>query len=207
MTHGPVTQGPMTQGPIAPKRVHWPHVPPQRWRNGGGSTRELLAFPAGDSWHVRISVADIEADGPFSAFPGVQRWFTVLQGAGVELDIDGQVQRLQRGDPPLCFDGAARVDCRLVDGPTRDLNFMLRAADGRLEAAVDGQAWTPAAAHCGLFSAVAGVCKSDAKQHAVAPYTLLWFDCAPASLTFTAAQRPAGLIGWWMAATHHPLAR
>lgn len=193
----------MTSMPTTPKRVHWPDVPPQRWRNGGGLTRELLAFPAGEAWQVRISIADIEADGSFSAFPGVCRWFTVLQGAGVELAIDGEVRRLQRCDPPLCFDGAATVDCRLVDGPTRDLNFMLRAADGRLEAAVDGQAWTPAAAQCGLFSAVAGVCEADTHRHTVAPYSLLWFDRASSALTFTAAQRPAGLIGWWMAATPH----
>lgn len=193
----------MTSVPMSPKRVHWPDVPPQPWRNGGGATRELHVFPAGEAWQVRISVADIEADGPFSAFPGVQRWFTVLQGAGIELVIDGRMQRLQRGDAPLCFEGAAAVDCNLVDGPTRDLNFMLRAADGRLETATDGQAWTPAAAQCGLFSAVGGVCDADGQQHAVAPYSLLWFDGAPSTLTFTAAQRPAGLIGWWMAATPH----
>lgn len=194
----------MTPVPMKPTRVHWPDVPPQPWRNGGGSTRELLAFPAGEAWQLRVSVADIEAEGPFSAFIGVQRWFTVLQGAGVELDIDGHVQRLRRGDPPLRFDGAAGVGCRLIDGPTRDLNFMLRAADGRMEAAVDGQAWTPAATQCGLFSAVAGVCSAGAQQHTVAPYSLLWFDGAPAALTFNAAQRPAGLIGWWMAATPRP---
>ena len=51
------------------------------WRNGGGVTRELLrlaARPATGS--VRVSVADIEADGPFSPFPGVERWFAVLRG-------------------------------------------------------------------------------------------------------------------------------
>lgn len=191
----------MTAAPVTPMRVHWPDVPRQRWRNDGGHTRELLAWPADAAWQVRISVADIEADGPFSAFPGVRRWFTVLQGTGVELDIGGNVQRQHRGDPPVCFDGATAVDCRLLDGPTRDLNFMLREAVGRLEAAVDGQAWRPAEAQCGLFSAVAGVCTADAQAHDVAPYTLLWFESAPAALAFTAAQRPAGLIGWWMAAT------
>lgn len=194
----------MTSAPTTPTRVHWPDVPRERWRNGGGFTRELLAVPTHEAWQVRISIADIEADGPFSVFPGVQRWFTVLQGTGVTLDIDGKVQRLHRGDPPLCFDGATAVGCRLIDGPTRDLNFMLRAADGRLQAAVDGQAWTPAAAQCGFFSAVAGVCTAGAQQHAVAPYHLLWFDRAPTVLSFTAAQRPAALIGWWMAATPHP---
>src|SRR6218665_1188986 len=60
-------------------------VAPQRWKNDGGWTRELLAWPHPADWALRISVADIEADGPFSAFEGVQRWFAVLAGAGVRL--------------------------------------------------------------------------------------------------------------------------
>ena len=34
-------------------------VAPQAWRNGGGQTRELIAWPAGADWRVRISRADI----------------------------------------------------------------------------------------------------------------------------------------------------
>ena len=55
---------------------------PVPWKNGGGVTRELLRLPAGsgDDWTLRISVADIAADGPFSPFPGITRWFAVLTG-------------------------------------------------------------------------------------------------------------------------------
>ena len=188
---------------MTPRLIRSIDVPAQRWRNGGGMTRELFAGPETGTgeWQFRISVADIETDGPFSAYPGVQRWFTVLQGTGVELTIDGAAQRLHRGDEPVHFDGAAAVNCRLLDGPTRDLNLMLRRASGRLESAVDGQAWSPAAAQCGLFSAVAGTCQSGTELHELPAYALLWFDTAPASLMFTAGQRPAGLIGWWLAAT------
>jgi uncharacterized protein len=189
---------------MTPTLVRCIDQPAQRWRNGGGTTRELLAWPAGADWQVRVSVADIEADGPFSAYPGVERWFTVLQGAGVELSIDGVTRRLHRGDAPLHFAGAATVACRLLDGPTRDLNLMLRRASGRMQAAADGQAWLPAAAQCGLFTAVAGVCQAGPQQLELPAYALLWFDTAPASLVFTAGQRPAALIGWWLAAT--PLA-
>jgi hypothetical protein len=175
-------------------------APAQRWRNGGGTTRELLAWPTAGDWQVRISVADIEADGPFSAFPDVERWFTVLQGTGVELTVDGQLHRLQRGDAPLCFGGAAETTCRLIDGPTRDLNLMLRQARGTMVPAVDGLAWAPDAAQCGLFSAVAGRCMAGALAVDVPAYALLWFDVAPTSLTFTAGQRPAGLAGWFLAA-------
>jgi environmental stress-induced protein Ves len=186
---------------MTPTVVRCIDLPPQPWRNGGGTTRELLAWPAGEAWQVRVSVADIEVDGPFSAYSGVQRWFSVLQGAGVELSIDGAPQRLHRGDPPLQFGGDAVVGCHLIDGPTRDLNLMLRHASGWMQAATDGQAWSPAATQCGLFTAVAGVCQAGTQQVALSPYALLWFDTAPPSLTFTAGQRPAALIGWWLAAT------
>lgn len=186
---------------MTPHSIRSIDVPAQRWRNGGGMTRELLAWPTAHEWQVRVSVADIEADGAFSTYPGVQRWFTVLQGTGVELTIDGAPQRLQRGDAPLQFGAGAVVSCRLIDGPTRDLNLMLRDASGSLQSAIDGLAWVPAAAQCGLFTAVAGMCQAGAQQHELPPYALLWFDSAPASLVFCAAQRPAGLIGWWLAAT------
>jgi len=65
-------------------------VPRQRWRNGGGWTRELLAAPDPQAWQLRVSVADIECDGAFSMYPGVVRWFAVLQGEGVALTIDGR---------------------------------------------------------------------------------------------------------------------
>jgi environmental stress-induced protein Ves len=171
------------------------------WKNGGGVTRELIASPAGSDWRVRLSVAEIERDGPFSAYPGVQRWFVVLKGAGVELDVAGVTHHITRDSHPLCFDGAAAPACRLIDGPTRDLNLMLRGATGRIVIADDGLAWTPDAATCGLFTAVAGHCDAGADRFTLAPYTLAWFDAAPPTLRFTAGQRPAGAIGWWIAAS------
>lgn len=106
-----------------------PFVP---WRNGGGRTRELLAWPHAEAWLVRVSVAEIEADGPFSPFPGIDRCFAVLEGAGVELVLPTGPARLAPGDDALVFPGEAAPDCRLVDGPTRDLNLMARRDAGRL---------------------------------------------------------------------------
>jgi hypothetical protein len=100
-----------------------PYVP---WRNGGGRTRELLAWPSAQEWQVRVSVAEIEADGPFSAFPGIDRWFAVLDGAGVILTLPSGERIVRPGDRALAFSGAAAPGCRLIDGPTRDLNLMLR---------------------------------------------------------------------------------
>jgi len=115
---------------------------PQPWRNGGGVTRELLCLPAGagDDWTLRISVADIEADGPFSPFPGVTRWFAAVSGAGVRLGFRNAASGLREvrpGDAPLRFDGADAPDCTLLDGATRDLNVMVRSrhADALVTAA------------------------------------------------------------------------
>lgn len=175
-------------------------VAPQPWKNGGGTTRELLARPVGADWQVRVSVAEIDRDGPFSPFPGVERWFVVLKGAGVVLHFpDGPRPRTRR-DPPLRFDGAAAPGCTLVDGPTQDLNLMLRGCAGRLDPAEDGVDWAPRAAMAGLFSAVAGRCEAGGRTHALPAYALLWWDEAPATLRFVAHERPAAATGWWIAA-------
>ena len=106
-------------------------VQPSPWRNGGGSTRELLAWPDSTNWDWRLSVAEVASDGPFSRFDGVTRWFAVLQGEGVRLDINGQVHALTRSSPPLCFDGGLPTGCTLIAGATQDFNLMLRQGRAR----------------------------------------------------------------------------
>jgi environmental stress-induced protein Ves len=105
-----------------------PFVP---WRNGCGRTRELLSWPSAADWQVRVSVAEIEADGPFSAFAGIDRCFAVLDGAGVVLALPGGDRRLTPGDGAAAFPGEAAPMCRLLDGPTRDLNLMVRRGVGQ----------------------------------------------------------------------------
>jgi environmental stress-induced protein Ves len=99
-----------------------------RWKNDGGWTTELARDPAGgDDFRWRVSIAEIESDGPFSSFPGIERDLLLLDGAGIELDIDGaSTRRLTQRFERVHFAGEARVDCRLVAGPTRDFNVMAR---------------------------------------------------------------------------------
>ena len=106
---------------------------PQPWRNGGGVTRELLAWPAPAEWQVRLSVADVQAAGPFSRFEGVERWFAVLEGEGVVLALAGVEHRLTRTDPPFRFDGGVPVHCTLPSGATRDFNLMAPPGRSRME--------------------------------------------------------------------------
>lgn len=98
------------------------------WKNGGGVTREIAAWPPGaglDAFDWRISLADVAADGPFSAFPGVDRVLTVIAGDGLVLEIEGRPVRLEPS-APLAFPGEAAVAARLTAGPIRDLNVMVR---------------------------------------------------------------------------------
>jgi environmental stress-induced protein Ves len=103
------------------------------WKNGGGTTTEIwkAAAPAGQMlW--RLSIADVASDGPFSEFPGIDRWIMVISGKGMELKIDGLgTKRLDHPFEPLFFPGDAKTDCTLIDGPIRDFNFMIARSFGQ----------------------------------------------------------------------------
>ena len=104
-------------------------VVPMPWKNGGGTTRELVAWPKADNWLWRMSVAEVTQSGPFSRFEGVERWFAVLSGAGVTLTTAGQKHTLTQARQPFCFDGALAAECELIDGATQDFNLMVRQAN------------------------------------------------------------------------------
>jgi len=156
--------------PMSPRwRIAADQVAPTPWRNGGGVTRELLRVDAPDGaardageWLLRISLADIAADGPFSAFDGVTRWFAVIAGAGVRLRWPGHgagsprpgVEDLTPASAALEFDGGRAPGCTLLDGATRDLNVMVRtgAAQAVLLRADATTPWRWDGAQRGLFA-------------------------------------------------------
>ncbi|HEY1089630.1 MAG TPA: HutD family protein [Burkholderiaceae bacterium] len=170
-------------------------VAPQAWKNGGGMTRELLAWPHAHDWVLRISVADIEADEPFSSFPGVQRWFAVLAGAGVRL-FD---EELQMGSDLFSFDGAQAPDCQLVNGPTRDFNLMHRRAHGSLQVSRADAGVAPAA-WVGLFTAEGGVLNHGGREMVLPAQSLAWCERPAAQpLSFK-----GGGAAWWMRWSESP---
>ena len=73
-----------------------------------------------------MSVAEVEKSGPFSNFEGMNRWFAVLSGSGVSLDMAGRIQHLTVNSAPFCFDGGEKINCHLLDGKTQDFNLMVR---------------------------------------------------------------------------------
>jgi uncharacterized protein len=179
-------------------------VAPQAWRNGGGQTRELMAWPLGESaWQLRISLADIERNGPFSAFQDVERWFAVVEGAGVRLRFANEEKLMTSASAPFCFAGGAPPDCELIDGPTRDLNLMIRSGSGKMQIALDRLAWRTTATQCGLFTAAAGFVHVGTESFGpIAAHSLVWFDEAPAvPLIFESLHASNNPAGWWLSFT------
>ncbi len=165
--------------------VHASEIAAQVWRNGGGLTRELLAWPTAQAWQVRVSLAQVRASGPFSAYPGVGRYFTVVAGAGVVLEF-GDVNRPARepespasitmtsASTPLRFDGALAPSCRLIDGPTLDLNLMWRRGSAEMTAVHESVAWIATGAVCGFFARVPGVLHAGTDTLRLSAQALVW---------------------------------
>ncbi|HEV7159158.1 MAG TPA: HutD family protein [Caulobacteraceae bacterium] len=119
----------------------------QPWKNGGGVTRQIAAAPPGSDladFDWRVSLATVEAAGPFSTFPGVDRLMLVLDGE-LELDIAGVgPTRLTADSPAMVFPGDAPVAALAPDGPVTDINVMVRR--GVHTASLERRRAAPAAA-------------------------------------------------------------
>ncbi len=103
-----------------------------RWKNGGGWTSEIAISPSGSEaaraqFDWRISIAEIENDCAFSSFPGYDRIISALDGGGMELTFnDEQSVILDQPRQLARFAGEWRTECRLLAGPTRDFNVMVK---------------------------------------------------------------------------------
>ncbi|AXJ08804.1 HutD family protein [Arthrobacter sp. PM3] len=104
------------------------------WRNGGGVTRELARHPRAASgqngadstpsdW--RISIAEVASAGPFSAFTGMDRVLTVIDGELLLLSVDGAEHPLEKYRP-FRFSGDADSAGALPTGDIMDLNVITR---------------------------------------------------------------------------------
>ena len=97
------------------------------WRNGLGSTIEVLKHQPRDSFHWRLSMADVTEDGAFSDFSGYDRCLILINGAGVTLtDNKKQKWTLARQLDAAHFKGEDLINARLHDGPIQDFNLMTR---------------------------------------------------------------------------------
>lgn len=96
-----------------------------RWRNGLGVSWDI-ASEGGEDFSWRMALARLEADVPFSAYPGIDRVFTIIAGGCVMLDVEGLGQIDARLLRPVHFPGDRATSCRLVAGPCRALNLFVK---------------------------------------------------------------------------------
>jgi uncharacterized protein len=101
--------------------------PSRPWKNGGGTTRDILISPPGaslDEFDWRLSLAQVDRDGPFSRFDNVDRTLVLLSGAMTLHEPDRRIE-LVRGEP-VEFPGERSIDATLHGGATVDFNVMTR---------------------------------------------------------------------------------
>jgi uncharacterized protein len=101
------------------------------WKNGGGETLEVAIFPLGasvDDFSWRVSMARVDASGPFSLFSGTDRILAVLEGA-MNLSVAGRPPvRLSPTSAAHEFPGDAPAHAEVLSTVT-DLNVMIRRSE------------------------------------------------------------------------------
>jgi len=162
------------------RAADYPRMP---WKNGGGSTLEILRDGDGlDAFSWRLSIADVAQAGPFSAFNGYQRIITVLEGEGMQLEVDGQASRPLRALDAFAFSGDSQVHCTLLGGAIRDFNLIYapERCEARLQWMAAGESERISSARTVLlFSAGEGLRVSLGDEAAV----LGKYDCLHSSGT------------------------
>ena len=101
--------------------------PSRPWKNGGGTTRDILVSPPGASledFDWRLSLAQVDRDGPFSRFDDVDRTLVLLSGAMTLHEPDRRIE-LVRGEP-VQFPGERAIQATVLGGATLDFNVMTR---------------------------------------------------------------------------------
>ena len=96
------------------------------WKNGGGATTEIFANPPSGDFDWRVSIATVNADGPFSTFIGYERHIMTLSGEGMVLDIGGTGKFILEPFRPFSFSGDAQVQGSLLRGTVLDFNLIVR---------------------------------------------------------------------------------
>lgn len=95
------------------------------WANGSGVTTVILREPDDADWRIRVSVAMVEQEGPFSELPGTRRTLIPLD-APMVFRFPGGPELAGARFHALQFDGSPAPMGILPEGATRDFNLMLR---------------------------------------------------------------------------------
>lgn len=122
------------------------------WKNGRGITNEIMVWPPGEEEFVwRLSQATLGESGPFSVFPGIERWLVLLKGNPVTLKHGDRNHKLELMSP-YSFPGDIETHAE-VSGNGSDFNLMLRRgiASGKITVGTAGTLKVTAG-HFGIFS-------------------------------------------------------
>lgn len=102
-------------------------------------TEVVAASEDAEGVRWRLSIAAVDEDGPFSHYPGIDRVIVVLEGEGMVLDHDGAAASVTvLPGQPYRFSGDWQTRCRLLAGPVRDWNLMVRRGLYEAEVVVRG---------------------------------------------------------------------
>jgi uncharacterized protein len=101
--------------------------PTRPWKNGGGTTRDIAVSPPGallEDFDWRLSLAQVDRDGPFSRFDNVDRTLVLLDGAMTLHERDRRIDLVRH--EPVTFAGERAIDATVAGGATLDFNVMTR---------------------------------------------------------------------------------
>ncbi len=108
--------------------IRFKDLPSMPWKNGGGSTVELMVAPQGATiadFDFRISVATVSQDGPFSVFPNIDRTLALVEGEGLTLHLAGEPAiAIDDATPYASFPGETSIHATVNDDTTMDFNVM-----------------------------------------------------------------------------------
>lgn len=158
------------------------------WKNGGGTTSELIIEPEGadleSGFHWRLSMAEVGVSGPFSRFEGYDRTLLLLEGRGMWLEMAGQgAVELKHAFEPVRFSGDWTTTGTLLDGPCRDFNVITRRDRCHHHLEIHRLAGSPAtlqSADVHFLFCAAGSARVDALGLTLAPLQLLRVEGTPA---------------------------
>ncbi len=98
------------------------------WKNGLGTTYDIALFPKGADhadFDLRFALSPIVENNVFSAFPGIERVITPVEGAGLRLEFAEKEHELVLNQS-LRFDSALTPMGKPRNGAIKVINVMAR---------------------------------------------------------------------------------
>ena len=105
------------------KRIRQSDYVAMPWKNGMGVTHEICSSDVGGTILWRLSLAEVQSDGPFSTFENLERITTVIEGLGMRLaSADNEIDALPL--KPINFSGDIALTGYCNSTPIRNFNLI-----------------------------------------------------------------------------------